>query len=88
MTLHQLKIFAVAAKHCSVSKAAVELYISQPSVSRQLKLLEEETFTVLHTNNGRGISLTEKGQVFLRDIKPLLSRFELLRTHYKPQRGH
>jgi len=87
MTLHQFKIWATAAKLGSLSKAAAELRISQPSVTRQLKMLEDEISTVLYINHGRGISITEKGGVFLRDIKPVLSGFELIRAKYEPQRG-
>jgi len=40
MMFDQLKTFAATAKHHSVTKAARELGVSQPGVSRQLKLLE------------------------------------------------
>jgi len=42
MTLHQLSVWVVVAKHQNVSKTADELHIRQPSVSQQIKSLENE----------------------------------------------
>jgi DNA-binding transcriptional LysR family regulator len=42
MTLHQLRIFESVARHLSVTRASRELRMSQPAVSQQLRLLEQE----------------------------------------------
>ena len=42
MTEKQLKIFRVVAKNNNISKAAEELYTTQPYLSRQIKTLEDE----------------------------------------------
>ncbi len=41
MTLYQLKIFEAVARHLNITQASLELHASQPAVSKQLKLLEE-----------------------------------------------
>jgi DNA-binding transcriptional LysR family regulator len=64
MTLHQLTIFRSVARHCSVTRAAEELHITQPAVSRQLKALAEECGTPLYTVDPRGIQLTKDGKSF------------------------
>jgi LysR family transcriptional regulator, low CO2-responsive transcriptional regulator len=64
LTLHQVRIFNAIAKHLSITKAARELRVSQPSISKQLRLLEEERGIKLHTRSGQGINLTEEGRKF------------------------
>jgi len=61
MTLHQLKIWTTIARRLSITKAAAELHIKQPSVTQQIKLLEKEYRLKLYTVNGRGIELTPAG---------------------------
>jgi len=79
MTLHQLKIFAAAAKHLNMTKASRELHVSQSSISQQLKLLEEEYEVKLYNKIGRGIELTEKGRLLLIDVKPILDQIKKLK---------
>jgi len=45
MTLNQLRIFEAVARHCHFTRAAEELYLSQPSVSVQVRELEKECGT-------------------------------------------
>ncbi len=83
MTLHQLRIFAAVAKHLNITKASEELHITQPSVSQQLKFLEEECGVKLYTKMSRGIELTERGQLFLNDAEPILLEIERLKEKFK-----
>jgi DNA-binding transcriptional LysR family regulator len=76
MTLDRLTIFAAVAKHRNVTRASRELHLSQPAVSKQLKLLEKHYNTKLFRRGGRGMELTEAGRVFLRDVKAILKRYE------------
>ncbi len=78
MTLDRFKVFAAVAKHHNATRAAQELHISQPAVTKQLKLLEKNYNAKLYTRFGRGIELTERGRVFLRDVKTILRRYERL----------
>ena len=66
MTLHQLKIFQVVSHHRNITQASKQLRISQPSVFKQVKSLEESYKTKLYRKIGRGIELTEKGDSFAR----------------------
>lgn len=63
MNFHQLHIFNVVAKHRSYSKAAAELYLSQPTVSVHLQKLEQELGMDLFEQLGRNIYLTDAGRM-------------------------
>jgi len=78
VTLHQLEIFLAVAKHLSVTRAAEELHISQPSVSQQLKLLEENCGVKLYKMMGRKIELTEEGRLFLNEATAILAQIKNL----------
>jgi DNA-binding transcriptional LysR family regulator len=62
MELYQLKTFLVIARTGNLTRAATELHASQPTVSGQLKALEEELNVVLFERTPRGMVLTEAGQ--------------------------
>ncbi len=64
MELRQLEYFCEAARQEHYSKAAANLFISQPALSRTIKNLEEELGTVLFEPAGRGIRLTPDGKHF------------------------
>lgn len=61
--LSQYKIFYEVAKTGNISKAAKELYISQPAISKSISKLEESLETVLFNRNSRGVQLTAEGRV-------------------------
>ncbi len=63
MTLHQLKVFQHVARERSFSRAAKSLFISQPSVSYQVRELERALHVELFAQNGRRIHLTQAGQI-------------------------
>ncbi|HEY2987803.1 MAG TPA: LysR family transcriptional regulator [Candidatus Binatia bacterium] len=86
MTLHQLRIFSSIAKYLNVTKASAELHISQPSVSQQVKLLQQEYGVTLYRKNSRGIQLTDEGRLFLKEIEPILNQFEKLKSRFGRKR--
>ncbi|HEX4409981.1 MAG TPA: LysR family transcriptional regulator [Xanthobacteraceae bacterium] len=63
MTLTQLRYFVSVARHKSVSRAARELNVSQPALTRQIKLLESELECKLLERHPRGVELTDSGQI-------------------------
>ncbi len=65
MELNYLKEFVVLADIKNYLQAADYLYISQSSLSRHIKLLEEELGVQLFTRNTRNISLSKFGEIFL-----------------------
>ena len=62
MNFRQLEYFTTAARLKSISKAAQELHVAQPPVSRQIALLEDELGVCLFLRTNKGIELTEAGQ--------------------------
>ena len=78
MTLNQLKMIVAVAKYQNITKAAKGIHVSQPSVSQQLKLLEEEYGVKLFKKKGKGIELTQTGQLFLKNAKSILTQVRKL----------
>ena len=68
INLHQLKIFLCVARERSFSKAAEKLRISQPSVSIQIKKLEDSLQVKLFERLGRQIYLTREGSCGSRNM--------------------
>ena len=87
MTLHQLEVWIVVAKHRSVTKAADELHIRQPSVFLQVKLLEKEYGLKLYKfTAGRGMELTPAGTLLLKHAKKVLLQVKILESKLKSSR--
>ena len=59
----KLKIFIYAAEYLSFSKAAIQLNLSQPTVSYHIKALEKELGVGLFNWSGSQLQLTEAGQI-------------------------
>src|SRR5437016_4095757 len=83
MTLHQLKIFESVARHLNVTKASHELHMSQPAVSQQLKLLEQQCDARFIVRIGQGMELTERGKVFLDAIRPIVAQVGDVESTFK-----
>lgn len=66
--LSQYKIFYEVAKAGNISKAAKELYISQPAISKAIGKLEESLGTRLFLRNSRGVQLTPEGNVLFQHV--------------------
>ena len=63
---YRLKIFAAVADRLSFTKAADELNITQPAVSKHIREMENELKTKLFNRNGKKIELTESGKILFR----------------------
>lgn len=72
----RLKVFYTVALRLNFTKAATELYISQPAVSKHIQELEETYKTKLFERNGSKITLTPAGEILLRHTKNI---FEIYR---------
>jgi len=84
MTLHQLSIWIAVAKHQSVTKTADELHIRQPSVSQQIKSLENKFGIKLYKIYARrGIELTQAGKLLLKYAKQILLQIKTLENKLK-----
>ncbi|GMQ92306.1 MAG: LysR family transcriptional regulator [Gammaproteobacteria bacterium] len=64
VTFRQMQVFESAARHLSYTRAAEELFLSQPAVSMQIKQLEENLGIALFEKLGKKIYLTEAGREF------------------------
>ncbi len=79
-TLHQLKIFEAIARSGSFTRAAEELFLTQPTVSQQVKQLTKAVGTPLFEQIGKRLYLTEAGREVLavyRDISERLTQLEM-----------
>lgn len=79
-TLHQLKVFETVARHASFTRAAEELFITQPTVSSQVKQLTKATGLPLFEQIGKSLYLTDAGQELLstcHDVFERLNNFEM-----------
>lgn len=63
------RIFYTVAKTGNISKAAKELYISQPAISKSIQKLEESMNCELFRRSSRGVSLTEEGELLYSHVK-------------------
>jgi len=89
MTLQQLKYIITIVNCGSISEAAKQLYISQPSLSNAVKELEEELGIEIFVRTPRGIALTNDGIEFLAYARQVVEQAELLEQKYlnkKPAR--
>lgn len=67
--LSQYKIFYEVAKTGNISRAAKELYISQPAISKSISKLEDSLGLTLFHRNSRGVQLTEEGKLLFDHTK-------------------
>jgi LysR family nitrogen assimilation transcriptional regulator len=72
MEMRQLRYFVEIVEAGSFSRAAIALGMAQPSLSRQISLLESEVGQRLLTRNGRGVVTTEAGQCLLVHARTIL----------------
>src|SRR5437016_6072488 len=73
MALRHLRYFVAVAEALSFTKGAGKLHLAQPSLTRQIKDLEEEIGVRLLDRTKREVRLTEEGKSFLADAKRVLA---------------
>lgn len=79
MELRLLRTFAAVAELRHFARAAARCNLSQPAVSHQIRLLEEELGTRLLNRDGGQVSLTVAGELFLEDARRILASVERAR---------
>lgn len=80
MDISDLTVFAAAARHGSVTKAARSLSTVQSNVTTRIRLLETELQVQLFNRSHRGVTLTEKGQQLLPYAQQMLTLVENARA--------
>lgn len=79
MDSKSIEFFLRVVEFGSINKAAGDLNISQPSLSRVISSLEHEMGTALFTRTQGGVQLTDAGRLLSDRARPLLSQFALLK---------
>jgi LysR family transcriptional regulator, transcriptional activator of nhaA len=87
LNYHHLRYFWTVARKGGVRKAAEELHVSQPSISAQLRLLEESLGQKLFRRSGRNLVLTETGQLVLNYADEIFSAGRELMNAVKQRPG-
>lgn len=84
MKIEHLRQMVELSKTKSMSKAAANLYISQPNLSISIRNLEEELGTHLIMRSNRGVVLTTQGERFVEYADSILSQFDRLKSMCQP----
>lgn len=87
LTLRQLQVFAAVARHLSHSRAAEELYLSQPAVSMQIKQLEQNVGLPLLEQTGKQLHLTEAGREMLHYSMSITQQLSELEEVFNAMKG-
>lgn len=80
MEIHQLRYFCAIAETGNFSRAAQQTHVSQPSLSQQIRKLEDELGARLFDRLGRSVRLTELGRAFLPRARAVLRELEAARS--------
>lgn len=82
MTLQQLRYLIEVAEKGSITEAAKNLYISQPSLSGAIKEIEKESKITIFNRCRAGVALTKEGMEFLGYARQVVQQMELLESKY------
>jgi DNA-binding transcriptional LysR family regulator len=82
MNLQHLKYAIEIEKAGSISKAAENLFMSQPNLSKDIKMLESTIGILIFTRTKRGVTLTEEGGVFMEYARDIVSQFENMKSRF------
>ncbi len=88
MNLVHLKYAVEVAKTKSISKAAENLYMGQPNLSRAIKELEDSLGITIFSRTSKGITLTTDGQEFLQYANRILTQVDEVEEIYRNGRVH
>lgn len=81
MEFNQLKYVVEVVEMGSISKAAKSLFVSQPNLSAQIALLEDELGRSIFMRTNRGVTLTKEGMEVYRYAKEVVEQFALTELH-------
>ena len=87
MTLQQLKYVITVAETGTITEAANQLFISQPSLTNAIHELEKERNIVIFNRTNKGISLSKEGEGFLGYARQVLEQAAILEDKYKRNGG-
>ncbi len=87
LSLRQLQVFESVARHLNHSRAAAELFLSQPAVSMQIKQAEQTIGMPLFEQAGKQIFLTEAGRELLHYARSILSLMQEMELVFGEMKG-
>jgi DNA-binding transcriptional LysR family regulator len=79
LDLRKLRYFLAVADRLHFGRAAEQLHIAQPALSRQIRALEQDLGASLFVRNRHGVALTDAGRQLLADSAPLLASADAVR---------
>lgn len=79
LDLRKLRYFVAVADRLHFGRAADDLHIAQPALSRQIRALEQDLGTSLFSRDSHGVTLTDAGRQLLGDAGPLLASAHAVR---------
>ncbi|MEE1353255.1 MAG: LysR family transcriptional regulator [Acutalibacteraceae bacterium] len=83
MTLQQLRYVVEVSRNGSISRAAQNLFVTQPSLSKAISDLETEMGITIFQRTNRGVTLTEEGTRFLSYARQVTEQVGILEQTYK-----
>ncbi len=83
----RLNVFYTVAKRLSFTKAAAELYVTQPAVTKHIQELEHQFGLALFDRRGNQISLTNAGKVFLKHAEAIMATYRQLEFDMNALKG-
>ena len=83
MTLQQLRYVITVAQKGTISEAAKELFISQPSLTNAIRELEKEMNITIFNRTNKGVAVSTEGEQFLGYARQVLEQANLLESAYK-----
>jgi len=87
LPLNGLRAFEAAARHASLTKAAIELNVTPAALGHQVKALEERLGATLFHRLPRGLALTDEGQALLPVLKEAFDRIAAALARFDDGRG-
>jgi LysR family nitrogen assimilation transcriptional regulator len=85
MDLHLVDCFLRIAEFGSINRAAADMEMTQPALSRRIAALEHDLGTQLFVRDARGVKLTDAGTMLANGARPILRQAELLRAEIGQQ---
>ncbi len=87
MNLLHLKYVVSIAENCSINKAAEELHVAQPNLSRVVREMEADLGIQFFHRSPKGMLLTPDGELFIRQARNILEQVDAMESLYKEKKA-